>query len=145
MEVKVQLFGIPVSGTREIKWGVAIFRQRILLVTRGIKKSYHNLRVGHHDSLSLFSSYFLIYSLSSAVPVSDSYINIRRRRRRRRHFTKSHAFLFCGISRRTQPECISLHSRYFRDQTGCNCWTIACEYARAQFPINFAGIILHQS
>lgn len=64
MEVKVQLFGIPVSETREIKWGVAIFRQRILLVTRGIK---NRIIIFVSGIMIRFPSFLLIFWFTACL------------------------------------------------------------------------------
>lgn len=88
-----------------------------------------------------FPSYFLIRGLSSGVPVSDSHINIRRRR-----FTGEIPFLYRTPAGAAREYIHTLAPCHFRDKTGCNCWRVrAREYTRAQFPINFAGITLHQS
>lgn len=84
--------------------------------------------------------------MSSAVPVSDSHINIRRRRRR---FTKSRTFLFPNVSRHGVAAGVNiLRSRHAISEIKL---VVIVERlrstmnTRAQFLINFTDIILHQS
>lgn len=119
-------------------------RDSVTVVKRDVKNSvgeeFHSPSVPRNKNhIIIFASeraprslliFWSATCLAPAFRVSDSRINIRRRRRR---FTKSPVFYFPAYHVGRDEYLCARATLFPRDQTGCNCWTIAFndEYAPA--------------